>query len=66
MPSLQGPLWPGVVVPERVLSMGQIELFLYASELFEIELFIGIKIDLALITYNGGCAKKPNQTPTIG
>ena len=25
-PSLPGPLWPGVVVPDRVLSMGQIEL----------------------------------------
>ena len=27
MPSLPGPLWPRVVAPERVLSMGQIELF---------------------------------------
>ena len=26
LPSLPGPLWPGVVVPDRVLSMGQIEL----------------------------------------
>ena len=26
LPSLPGPLWPGVVAPERVLSMGQIEL----------------------------------------
>ena len=25
-PSLLGPLWPGVVVPDRVLSIGQIEL----------------------------------------
>ena len=25
--SLPGPLWPGVVTPEWVLSMGQIELF---------------------------------------
>ena len=25
-PSLQDPLWPGVVAPEMVLSMGQIEL----------------------------------------
>ena len=24
---LQSPLWPGVVTPDRVLSMGQIELF---------------------------------------
>ena len=24
--SLPGPLWPGVVAPDRVLSMGQIEL----------------------------------------
>ena len=25
--SLSGLLWPGVVAPDRVLSMGQIELF---------------------------------------
>ena len=29
LPSLPGPLWPGVVVPDRVLSMGQIELTAY-------------------------------------
>ena len=27
LPSLPGPLWPGVVVHDLVLSMGQIELF---------------------------------------
>ena len=27
LPLLPGPLWPGVVAPDRVLSMGQIELF---------------------------------------
>ena len=27
LPSLSGPLWPGVVTPDRVLSMGQIKLF---------------------------------------
>ena len=27
LPSLPGPLWPGVVVPDRVLFTGQIELF---------------------------------------
>ena len=26
LPSLSGPLWPGVVAPDRVQSMGQIEL----------------------------------------
>ena len=26
IPLLPGPLWPGVVAPDRVLSMGQIEL----------------------------------------
>ena len=26
LPSLPYPLWPGVVAPDRVLSMGQIEL----------------------------------------
>ena len=27
LPALPGPLWLGVVVPDRLLSMGQIELF---------------------------------------
>ena len=27
LPLLSGPLWPGVVAPDRVLSFGQIELF---------------------------------------
>ena len=27
MPSLLGLFWPGVVAPDRVVSMGQIELF---------------------------------------
>ena len=31
LPLLPGPIWPGVVAPDRVLSMGQIELF-YDSE----------------------------------
>ena len=26
LPSLLGPLWPGVVAPDRVLSMNQIEM----------------------------------------
>ena len=26
LPSLQGPLWPGALAPDRVLSMGQIKL----------------------------------------
>ena len=29
--------------------------------MFEIELFVGIKMDLLFITYNGSCAIKPNQ-----
>ena len=27
LPSLSGPLWPGLVAPDRVLSIGQIQLF---------------------------------------
>ena len=27
LPLLPGPLWPGEVAPDRVLSMGQTELF---------------------------------------
>ena len=48
LPSLPVPLWPGVVTPDRVLSMGQIELFdiqtegkqmTYAKLNFEIKFF---------------------------
>ena len=39
------------------------KLYLYLNELFEIELFIWIKMDLALIIYK---AIKPNQTETDG
>ena len=45
LPSLPGPLWPGVVAPDRALSMGLIELtaFLCSTELFEIEMFLTVK-----------------------
>ena len=43
LPLFSGPLWPGVVVPVRVLSMGQIELF---------NLLIGIIIINYLKLYN--------------
>ena len=39
--SLPSPLWSRVIAPDRVLSMGQIELnvYFYETELLEIELF---------------------------
>ena len=37
-------------------------MYLCLSELFEIELFICIKMELVLITYSGWCAIKPNHT----
>ena len=40
------------------------KLHIHSTELFEIELFICIKMDLALMTYKGWCAIKPNQTKT--
>ena len=41
LPLLPGPLWLGIVAPDRVLSMGQIELtaYLCSTELFELEQF---------------------------
>ena len=105
LPSLPGPLCPGVVAPDKFLSMDQtgihcgvtlnwivwnrtfflhwnwvsilnwmvwnrtvldIEIvYLSKTELFEIELIICIKMDVALITYNGWCAIKPNQTKPL-
>ena len=56
LPSLPGPLWPGVVAPDSVLYICQIEQFLVLklylcwTKLFEIELFIRIKMDL--VFYN--------------
>ena len=29
LPLLQGPLWPGMIEPDKALSMGQIELTVY-------------------------------------
>ena len=41
LPLLPGPLWPGMVVPDKALSVGKIELtaYLCLTELFELELF---------------------------
>ena len=36
--SLSGPLWPGVLAPDRVLSMGQIELNCGLESLMFLEL----------------------------
>ena len=83
LPSLPCPLWPGMVAPDKVLSMSQIELnsvlmlkwivwnrtvltFKLCTyvKLFEIKLFICIKMDLA--SNNLQCLlyhkTKPNQT----
>ena len=38
------------------------KLYLHWTKLFEIELFIWIKMELPLLTYNGWCAVKLNQT----
>ena len=39
--------------------------YICLTESFEIEMFICIKINWALITYNGLYSSKPNQTPTL-
>ena len=41
LPSLPVPLWPGVVAPDIILSMGQIEInsVLMLNRIVEIELF---------------------------
>ena len=66
LPLLTGALWPKVVALDRVLFMGEIELTVYLckTELFEIELFICIKMDLTLNNLQWLiCHKiKPNQT----
>ena len=36
LPSFLGPFWPGVVEPDRVLSMGQIEFFDILTVYFDI------------------------------
>ena len=44
------PLWPGVLAPDRVLSMGQIELFdIY--ELFEIKRFLHLTLCKQIIVF---------------
>ena len=50
LPSLLGPLWPGVVVLDNVQSMNQIEVFdiwtmyLCQTDLFGIELFLHLTV----------------------
>ena len=74
LPSLPGSLWPGVIAPDRVLSMGQIELNCVGWDeivlTFKLRtyaklncLFIYIKMDLALNNLQWSiCHKtKPNQ-----
>ena len=65
LPLLRGPLWPRVGALDRVLSMSQIEL--NWTELFEIELFICIKMNLALNNLQlQMCLKvKPNQNSGV-
>ena len=48
LPSLPGPLWLEAVAPDRVLSMGQIEVNCTYAKLNCLELFICINMDLAL------------------
>ena len=63
LPSLPGPLWLGVVAPDRVLSMSQTELncVLKLNWIVWNRTIYMHKMDLAIITYNGWCAIKPNQ-----
>ena len=51
--------WNGSVMTFKLHTW---TVFVFSTELFEIGLFMCIKIDLALITYNGWYARKPNQT----
>ena len=46
LPSLPGPLWSGMIAPDRVLFMGQIGLTVYLchTESFEIELFLNLTV----------------------
>ena len=52
LPSLQSSLWPGVVIPDRVRSIGQIDLIvqLRQTELFNIELFLHLTVCLNCVT----------------
>ena len=75
LPSLPGPHWPRVVAPSRVLSRSQIELncvfminwIVWNRTVFMLNwivwnrTFTCFKMVLALITYNGWCAKKTNK-----
>ena len=56
--------WPGVVAPDRALSIGQIELnsVHMLNWIVWTRTIYMYKMDFALITYNGWCGIKPNQS----
>ena len=52
LPSLSGPLLPGVVAPDSIFCMGQIELnCISKTDLFEIEQFLTLKMYLSWLSY---------------
>ena len=61
--AIPGPLWPGVEVPDKVLSMGQIELkcVLMLNWIVWNRTVYCIRWIWHSITYNGWYAIKPNQ-----
>ena len=68
LPSLPGPLCLSVIALDRVISIDQIELYVYLcqTELLEMKLIIYIKMDLALNNLQRlNCPKtQPNNQPT--
>ena len=60
LPLLPGPLWPGVVAPDRVLWV-KYNCFCMLNWIVWNRTVYKYKLDLALITYNGWCDIKLNQ-----
>ena len=64
LPTLPGPLWPGVVAPDRVLSMGQIELncVLMLKGIVGNRAVYMYKNGFEIDNYSGWCTIKQSKT----
>ena len=65
LPLLPGPLWPGLVAPDRVLSMGQIEQTL-CKQMTDVKLWLLYSILRVLLTFHILAANGHTERGVVG